>query len=86
MIEKAKRRRRFGRLAGMLAAGVLAVGAVGLGATAGAAGAATATVWVSTNLTTWQVLQSVPVVNGAGVVTDITATNLPVRFYRLSLP
>jgi hypothetical protein len=37
MNQKAKRRRRFGRLAGMLAAGVLAVGAVGLGATAGAA-------------------------------------------------
>jgi hypothetical protein len=43
MNQKEKRRRRFGRLAGMLAAGVLAVGAVGLGATAGAAGAAAVT-------------------------------------------
>jgi TolB protein len=37
MIVNAGRRRRFGRLAGVLAAGVLAVGAVSLGATAGAA-------------------------------------------------
>src|ERR1700677_5148169 len=37
MIVNAWRRRRFGRLAGALAAGVLAVGAVSLGATASAA-------------------------------------------------
>ena len=42
MIANAWRRRRFGRLAGALAAGVLAVGAVSLGATAGAATTATA--------------------------------------------
>jgi len=59
-------------------------GSVQFGLTA--PGAATATVMVSTNLTTWQVLQSVPVVNGSAVVTDNTATNSTARFYRLSLP
>jgi hypothetical protein len=39
----ARRRRRFGRLAGVLAAGLLAVGAVGLGASAGAAATTAAT-------------------------------------------
>jgi hypothetical protein len=48
MIVNAWRRRRFGRLAGALAAGVLAVGAVSLGATAGAAGAATAAATAAT--------------------------------------
>src|ERR1700733_8463358 len=43
MIVNAGRRRRFSRLAGMLAAGVLAVGAVSLGATAGAAATTGAT-------------------------------------------
>jgi hypothetical protein len=42
MIENSRRRRRLGRLAGMLVGGVLAVGAVSLGATAGSAGAAAA--------------------------------------------
>jgi hypothetical protein len=37
MIVNARRRRRFGRLAGLLAIGVLAVGAVSVGATAGSA-------------------------------------------------
>ncbi len=63
---------------------VLPNGSVQFGLTA--PGAATATVLVSTNLTTWQVLQSVPVVNGSAVVTDNTATNSTARFYRLSLP
>jgi hypothetical protein len=43
MIVNTGRRRRLGRLAGMLAAGVLAVGAVSLGATAGAAATAATT-------------------------------------------
>ena len=63
---------------------VLPNGSVQFGLTA--PGAATATVLVSTNLTEWQVLQSVPVVNGRAVVTDNTATNSTARFYRLSLP
>ena len=46
----------------------------------------TATVSVSTNLITWQMLRSVPVVNGSAVFTDNTATNLTTRFYRVSLP
>jgi hypothetical protein len=63
---------------------VLPNGSVQMGWTA--PGAATATVLISTNLTTWQVLQSVPVVNGSAVFTDNTATNFTDRFYRLSLP
>jgi hypothetical protein len=51
-----------------------------------APGAATATVLVSTNLITWQVLQSVTLTNGSVVVTDNSATNSTARFYRLSLP
>lgn len=51
-----------------------------------APGAATASVLVSTNLVSWQWLQSVPVTNGAAVFTDNSATNAPRRFYRLSLP
>jgi hypothetical protein len=49
-------------------------------------GAATATVLVSTNLTTWQVLQSVTLTNGSAAVADNTFTNSTSRFYRLSLP
>jgi hypothetical protein len=63
---------------------VLTNGIVQFGLTA--PGAATATVWVSTNLTTWQALQSVPVVNDSAVITDNTASNSTARFYRLSLP
>jgi hypothetical protein len=51
-----------------------------------APGAATATVLGSTNLLTWQLLQTVPVTNGAAVFTDSTATNFPSRFYRVRLP
>lgn len=49
-------------------------------------GAAQATLLDSTNLTTWQALQTVPLVNGSAVVTDNAATNHPTRFYRLSVP
>lgn len=59
-------------------------GSVQFGLTA--PGAATATVLVSTNLTAWQVLQTVPLVNGSAMVTNDTSTNLPAQFYRLSLP
>ena len=62
---------------------VLTNGTVKFGLTA--PGAATATVWVSTNLTSWQVLQQGPVTNGAAVFTDPAATN-PARFYQLSVP
>ena len=49
-------------------------------------GAAQATLLGSTNLTTWQALQTVPLTNGSAVFTDNAATNLPARFYRLSVP
>jgi hypothetical protein len=62
---------------------VLTNGNVQLGLTA--PGAATATVWVSTNLISWQVLQRGPVTNGTAVFTDMTATN-SARFYQLSVP
>ena len=51
-----------------------------------APGAATATVLGSTNLTTWGVLQSLPLTNGAGIFTDNTSTNSPRQFYRLRVP
>lgn len=51
-----------------------------------APGAATATVLGSTNLTVWQVLQTVPVNGGTAVFTDNTATNYPARFYRILVP
>jgi hypothetical protein len=51
-----------------------------------APGAASATVLVSTNLSTWQTLQSVTVTNNAAVFTDDAAAGSPARFYRLSLP
>ena len=49
-------------------------------------GALEATVWGSTNLVNWEVLQTVPLTNGSAVFTDTAATNFPARFYRLSLP
>jgi hypothetical protein len=58
-------------------------GTVQFGVTA--PGAATVTVLGSTNLSTWQVLQTVPVTNGAAVFTDSAATNFPSRFYRVRL-
>jgi len=45
-----------------------------------------ARVLVSTNLTTWQELQTVLVTNGNAVFTDDTATNHAGRFYRLRVP
>jgi len=51
-----------------------------------APGAATATVLGSTDLLTWQVLQTVPVTNGTAVFTDSAAINFPSRFYRVRLP
>lgn len=62
----------------------LANGGVQFGLTA--PGAATATILFSTNLTTWQAVQSVSLVNGSALVTDNTATNSTVCFYGLSLP
>jgi len=49
-------------------------------------GASQATVLCSTNLTTWQALQAVPLVNGSAVVTDNAAANFSARFYRLQVP
>jgi hypothetical protein len=51
-----------------------------------APGAATATVLASTNLVSWQVLQTVPVTNNTASFTDNAATGTPKRFYKLSLP
>lgn len=51
-----------------------------------APGAATARVLVSTNLTTWQVLQRVSLVNGSGVFTDTAPATLGKSFYRVTLP
>jgi hypothetical protein len=51
-----------------------------------APGAATATVLVSTNLSTWDVLQSVTLTNSAAVFIDNSSTNFAKRFYRLSVP
>jgi hypothetical protein len=51
-----------------------------------APGATQVTVFGSTNLVNWQVLQVVPVVGGAATFTDTTATNNPIRFYRLRVP
>ena len=51
-----------------------------------APGATTATVLGSTNFSTWQVLQTVAVSNGAAVFTDDSAAAWTSRFYRLRLP
>ena len=45
-----------------------------------------ATVLISTNLTVWEDLQTVTLTNGSTVFTDDTATNCPVRYYRLRVP
>ena len=49
-------------------------------------GATQASVLGSTNLTTWQVLQSLPLSGGTGVFDDSTAPSNPVLFYRLRVP
>ena len=51
-----------------------------------APGAAQATVLGSTNLSSWQELQTLPLTNGAAVFTDDTATAHPATFYRLRVP
>ena len=45
-----------------------------------------ATVWGTTNLISWDSLQSVPVVGGAASFTDTDAAGRPLRFYRVSVP
>ncbi len=59
-------------------------GSVQFGLTA--PGAATATVLCSTNLSAWNVLQTVPVTSGAAVFIDNTASNSPSRFYCIRVP
>jgi hypothetical protein len=49
-------------------------------------GATQATVLGSTNLASWQELQTVPLVNGSGVFIDGILTNSSQRFYRLRIP
>jgi len=49
-------------------------------------GALEATVMASTNLSAWEVVQTVPLTNGSAVFTDDSATNFPCRFYRLRVP
>lgn len=51
-----------------------------------AAGPPTATVLGSTNLTAWEVVQTLPLTNGTAVFTDNASTNYPARFYRLRVP
>ncbi len=45
-----------------------------------------ATILVSTNLSTWQTLQTLPLTGGYGVFTDSDAPNYAKRFYRVSVP
>ena len=51
-----------------------------------APGAATATVLASTNLVSWQTLQTIPITNSSGVFTDNAAPGNTKKFYKLSLP
>ena len=51
-----------------------------------APGAATATVLASTNLTDWEVLQTVPITDGTATFIDSTMTNFVCRCYRLRVP
>ena len=51
-----------------------------------APGAAQVTVLGSTNLSVWQELQTVPVINGSAIFTDDSAPNHPSRFYQLRVP
>jgi sugar lactone lactonase YvrE len=55
---------------------------LGLSGTSGA----TYTLEVSTNLTTWTVLATVSLTNGAAQYFDYSASNSPIRFYRLASP
>ena len=51
-----------------------------------APGATTATVFASTNLSTWQFIQTLTVTNGSAVFTDTSPANLPNYYYRLAVP
>jgi hypothetical protein len=51
-----------------------------------APGATTARVLGSTNLTTWQVIQTIPITGGSGLFTDSTPATLPSRYYRVVVP
>jgi hypothetical protein len=44
------------------------------------------TVLGSTNLLTWEVLQTLPLTGDAGFFTNSAATSVPNRFYRLRVP
>lgn len=56
--------------------------------TAGAGAVSQARVWGATRLlpADWQLLQTVPLTNGAAVFRDDSAAGQPVRFYRVSVP
>ncbi len=51
-----------------------------------APGASTVTVLGSTNLSTWEDLQTVPLTNGTALFIDNGATNFSQQFYRLRIP
>jgi hypothetical protein len=51
-----------------------------------APGAAQVSIYSSTNLVNWRLLQAVPVTNSAASFTDATATNGTACFYRFSIP
>jgi hypothetical protein len=51
-----------------------------------ATGAVQVTVLASTNLTSWETLQTVPVINGTAMFIDATATNHSYRMYRVRVP
>jgi hypothetical protein len=51
-----------------------------------APGAAQVSVLVSTNLSSWQLLQNLPITSGSAVFTDDTSANQSAVFYRLRVP
>ncbi|HTL57025.1 MAG TPA: aryl-sulfate sulfotransferase [Candidatus Limnocylindrales bacterium] len=51
-----------------------------------APGATEATVQATMDFKGWQDLQTLPLTNGSAVFVDNTATNLPLRFYRVKIP
>jgi hypothetical protein len=51
-----------------------------------APGAAQISVLASTDLSTWQLLQSLPISGDTAIFTDNTSTNSPAMFYRLRIP
>jgi len=56
--------------------------------TAGAGLANQATIWGATTLSPpdWNVLATVPLINGSGVFIDNTPPTVAIRFYRVALP